>query len=763
MNKINKIIVFDGQVFQSAAWDRGMGKYSLCLLGALLSNSQFSYSNVYIIFTKHLNLKDATKIELKKVAPNAKFIFLDLKIPESSHQSSIKNLQKHNEKVLNKFVTYLDDSVDFFILSLFIDQVCSVFPSCTRNILLFYDLIPLQYFTRYYKLGAFHNYLARFKTIFEANTIFTISQTVADDLSLFIGINQKTIININGAHIERNHQKPKKPNIPIPKRFILMPSGNDLRKNNFRAVQAFELYRKKYSDFNIKLVITSSFDEITKNQLTLESENLIFTGNVSEPNLRWLYEHSECLLFVSEYEGLGLPILESVETQKPIVCSKLNVFYEISKTAFHYANQFDPIEIAESIKKAIEGVESGYKFKEYENILKKYTWENTVKKVFSALSSEIIVQEFKKPKIAVFSPNPSSYSAIGKVVMLLHPELSKYFNIDYYFENGKTQGIFNRPNHLPDITNTFDASEFSAKKYSEYDFVIYHVGNSEFHLETIKNALHLPGYAVIHDTHLNGVFEGVLLTYKYITDERLSAEKKLNELQKTNKTSYLSSILNNQLGIIVHSRYASLAVKSTNPNKIPILHSNLPTSTPRIIRSSKNNIFNIGFAGIIHKAKGLNVLDRIAKTSSFFDAQISVFGTPLVSIEVLKQLESFPNVSVETNLTDFEFQNKMAQLDVLVNFRPEYKGETSLSTIEAMRFGVVPIVRNVGWYSELPDNCVIKVSRIEELIDALEDFSLDINKQTEMSQNARTYIDQNYSYEKYAQSLNEFTSNVNKK
>ncbi len=33
---------------------------------------------------------------------------------------------------------------------------------------------------------------------------------------------------------------------------------------------------------------------------------------MSEAELSWLYEHATCVLFPSEYEGLGMPVIEAV-------------------------------------------------------------------------------------------------------------------------------------------------------------------------------------------------------------------------------------------------------------------------------------------------------------------------------------------------------------------------------------------------------------------------------------------------------------------
>lgn len=528
-----------------------------------------------------------------------------------------------------------------------------------------------------------------------------------------------------------------------------------------RAVQGFEAYRQGNEDKDIELVLTSTFDDGTKSNLEAHSNNLVFTGNVAEEELRWLYKNAEALLFVPEYEGLGLPILEAAEVNKPIVCSNLTVFNEISPSAFYYSDPFDPLNIADALNSAIGGEGLAEKIKEYPDILRRYTWANTAYKALRALHRpHKALPTTEKLRIAIFSPSPSGYSAIGKLVMQLHPSMEEYFDIDYYLETGKTKQDFTRPNYLPFISQVFPAKDFNKKIYKQYDAVLYHLGNSEFHVETIKNALYLPGYAVFHDTHLTNIFEGELLSHNYVTNDRLEAERQLDGKIGNSKASYISSLVNNQLGLIAHSSYTKESLLQSRIYKdIPALKVNLPTATPiQVPRRLNSNHLTIGLAGIIHPAKGLDVIESIAQSDLFYNCRIHIFGLSLVSAEVIKKLEAYPNVTVDTNVTDFQFQNMLSQVDVLINFRPEYRGETSLATIEAMRFGAIPIVKKVGWYDELPDETVVKAKDKAELLSKLEELTLDLVKQAKMKTAARRLIEKEFSYEAYAKSLYEFIS-----
>ncbi len=765
---MSKVLFIDGQVFQSVAWDRGMGKYSLAMMEATLKSKGYDYDKTYIIFTDSMPLDPAAKKLISQATPSAKHIFCGVKTPDDPSTADIPAMQQANESILEAVIAKSikqGDTCDFLILSLFIDQVSSVFPPSCRKILLFYDLIPLQYNERYGLLASYNNYLARYKTLFEADIILTISQTVADDVALNLGIAQHKIFNINGAPIARMTAHAKKPKLDVPSKFVLMPSGDDIRKNNVRAVQGFEAYLRATQDSETMLVITSFFTQPTRETLKTYSSRIIFTGNVAEEELRWLYLNAKALLFVPEYEGLGLPILEAAEVDKPIVCSNLTVFNEISQTAFYYSDPFDPFSIAAALKDALGGVPAEDKIAEYPAILARYTWENTASAALDALSQTDPepAPHLQRLKLAVLTPTPSGYSAIGKLVMQLHPAMEQYFEIDYYVETGKTYKDFSRPNYLPYISKVYPVEDFNHKKYQKYDAVLYHVGNSEFHVEIIKNALHLPGYAIFHDTHLTDVFEGPLSIYGYITEDRLRAEAVLDKKIPNPKATYISSIVNNQLGLVAHSDYVKAAVAASSLKEGQVCKVNLPTAVPdQLSPKNPQAPITIGLAGIIHPAKGLDIIEELARLDEFFGCNIHIFGLSLVSDEVISRLEAYPNVQVDTNVTDFQFQSMLGQLDILINYRAEYRGETSLATIEAMRFGVIPIVRSTGWYDELPDGAVVKVRTQADLIAELKTFIADPKRLDAMKQAAREYIRGEHSYNSYASKLYDYMSVVPK-
>ncbi len=748
---MNNIIIFDGQVFQTSAWDRGMGKYSFCLVDAILKELQTEDVLVYVVFTKNLALGNDAKRVIASLGPRVKHVYLDLVVPVSNDVTLHISNRSKNAIILDDFIStisYSEDSVKYIILSLFIDQICEVFPSKTENILLFYDLIPLFYYKYYSTFPTYQMYLAQFKSLLAADKIMTISQTVADELSGFIGIPKHKLCNIDGGPIKRDHIRAVKPiAFAVPDSFILMSTGNDMRKNNLLAVQGFEEYRLSSNNGDAYLIITSTFDEAAQHDLSMYSDHLIFTGNIPEGELLWLYQHMASLLFIPESEGLGLPILEAVEVNKPIVCSKIGPFYEMSENAFYYANHFDVADIADTITEAVSGYQWNEKVQKYKSIVDKYKWDKTAQKAVAFISRPTRVAA-KKLRLAIVGPDPSGYSAIGKVMEQAHPVLSDYFDIDYYIEKQKSGSLMLRPSYIEYVASSRLVEQFDSDAYAKYDNVIYHIGNSEFHIETIKKALYLPGFAVIHDTYLENIFSS-MMSGGAIAKTRYDAEVQLNKIVKSSETSMISSLLNNQLGAFVHSDFAKYALESLGLPDIKIEKTILATEVPVRERTRLSSKITLGLAGIIHPVKGMELVRKMAQLPEFESIQFEVFGMAMASPEDISKLSVLPNVNVSTNLSDYQFQLKLSQLDILVNYREEYHGETSLSVIEAMRLGVVPIVHDVGWYSELPGDAVVKLKSTRKLNQVILDLINNPLRLQDRSERAKQYVKEKLTYSRY--------------
>ncbi|MGN0316418.1 MAG: glycosyltransferase family 4 protein [Lachnospira sp.] len=140
-------------------------------------------------------------------------------------------------------------------------------------------------------------------------------------------------------------------------KYIISVSTMREYKNINGLVRAFDIYKKRNKDSELKLILTGKNDNSTKvgkeiEEILMKNTDIIFTGYVSDAELGWLYSNAVCSAFVSFYEGFGLPVLESLSYGKTVICSNTSSMPEIGGQAVEYCNPYD----VESIVHAIENV-----------------------------------------------------------------------------------------------------------------------------------------------------------------------------------------------------------------------------------------------------------------------------------------------------------------------------------------------------------------------------------------------------------------------
>ena len=121
------------------------------------------------------------------------------------------------------------------------------------------------------------------------------------------------------------------------------------RKNAARLIKAFHLFKKETGS-DMKLMLAGSVfwgdGEISSlmKELKIESE-IIFTGRVSNEELKNITASAFVLTYLPYFEGFGIPLIEAMQCGVPIIAANASCLPEIAAAAALYANPFDENEI----------------------------------------------------------------------------------------------------------------------------------------------------------------------------------------------------------------------------------------------------------------------------------------------------------------------------------------------------------------------------------------------------------------------------------
>lgn len=493
---MKRTLIIDGQILQTSAWHRGMGKYTLQVMRQL-NESTPADLRLVVLFNNALD-GDATRYEtIKYLCPRIEQVRYDLPIPTTGAKA------EEYRETLERFLQtdFAGDDIQYLITSVFFFDFFAEFPVGCRRLMLFYDLTPLLFWK---DLGGYFPpdlYMKRFQNVLEAECILAISETTRQDLIATLGLEPETVININGGFTKIAEVTKKPSNFSVPKGYILFPTGDLPHKNNDVAIKGFSKYYTN-SKTKLPLLITSRFSEASKQRLLLISEDIIFTGNVSDEELEWLYEHASAVLFASKYEGLGLPVLDAVASQKPVIASRISVFEEMSREAFYYFNEADASALAVALHEAGTKKNFEQKLKHYSEIMQKYTWANTCNKILDAVlqkgETTNLTPATQKSKIAVACLHPGIAGQLGRVAEAMYQSVDREFTVDYYFDtNGYHYREMERPSFLEFIDNKpKDIMALNMDTYKKYDMVVYLLDSHSLPSRLVARACVLPGIAI---------------------------------------------------------------------------------------------------------------------------------------------------------------------------------------------------------------------------------------------------------------------------
>lgn len=191
----------------------------------------------------------------------------------------------------------------------------------------------------------FYRVLYKYQSLF-IKKFYTISFFSKKRINNLLNISQNKII-VLGCSAE--HFLSLAPNdsilAKIKKNFFLCVGSNNSNKNLNIVIDLF-ISNKYFDNFQLVIVGNFSIDVFSKNNSTLSSHNnIFFTGNVSDSELKSLYKNAIAFIFPSIYEGFGIPPLEAMICGCPVIASKIDVLEEVCGTGALYFNPYSSYDL----------------------------------------------------------------------------------------------------------------------------------------------------------------------------------------------------------------------------------------------------------------------------------------------------------------------------------------------------------------------------------------------------------------------------------
>lgn len=291
---------------------------------------------------------------------------------------------------------YLKDKVDvFFSPAHYSPRFCPI-PTVVTIHDLSYFIYPEEFLKKdLYQLKNWTKY-----SIEKSRKIIAVSKTTKKDLMKFYNIPEEKIeVVYNGfekqsnnkteAVLEENH--PSKTASVNKKKYLLFVGTIQPRKNLSVLLKAFAELIKTKPEF--KLVITGKkgwlYEQTFQKVKDLKLEQkVIFTDHVSDNELTKLYKNAFCLVMPSLYEGFGIPLLEAMANNCPVISSFASSLPEVGGEACLY---FDPNNSDDLLDKINELIDNNQLRQELINKgkerVKLFSWKKTALKTLNVIKN----------------------------------------------------------------------------------------------------------------------------------------------------------------------------------------------------------------------------------------------------------------------------------------------------------------------------------------------------------------------------------------
>lgn len=134
------------------------------------------------------------------------------------------------------------------------------------------------------------------------------------------------------------------------KPYFLFVGSQSPRKNLKRLIAAFDIF-KTQTQADVKLVLaggvyTHENDVIKVIHQSVFKHDVIFTGRLSQPELEKLMASALALTFVPYFEGFGIPLIEAMACETPVMSSNTTCMPEIVGDAALLVNPFSVDEMS---------------------------------------------------------------------------------------------------------------------------------------------------------------------------------------------------------------------------------------------------------------------------------------------------------------------------------------------------------------------------------------------------------------------------------
>lgn len=391
-----------------------------------------------------------------------------------------------------------------------------------------------------------------------------------------------------------------------------------------------------------------------------------------------------------------------------------------------------------------------------------------------------------RPRLAFVSPLPPDRSGIADYSAGVIRELASFYDIELVATPPSDASQAPAGMSDPLLARLPSRSaEWFMQHGGDYDHIVYHFGNSNYHKHMFALLARHPGIVVLHDFYLSGVLDNMerdgdvpQAFMRALYDSHGHTGVNHHAVHGRNPTIWAFPcnlpVVRQAAGVIVHSDFSKRlaerwygAGSADGWRTLPLLRGGAPAD-PAAFRAAARRELGIADGDYIVSTFGMlgatklndRLLDAFLASPLAQDPRCRLlfvgeneggaYGRGLAE-RIEQHAGEHPHgarIAITGFVTGADYARWLAASDTAVQLRTQTRGETSASVLDCLLHGVATVINAHGASADLPDDVLVKLDdqfATGDLAAALARLHADAAARQALGERARAYVAREHS------------------
>lgn len=245
---------------------------------------------------------------------------------------------------------------------------------------------------KYWFKDKIHRFVVK-QAVANSQYVITPSKFTKKDVVDTFSVEQNKIKAIYEAPFTKKNQlEEPQYKLSVSNPFVFYVGSAYPHKNLKNLIKAWNKFKAKYkTDHQLILAGEETyFYNQLKQTKAFQQESIDHIGSISDQKLNQFYSQAELFVYPSEYEGFGLPPLEALQNNTPVLTSRKASLPEVLQEASFYSDVQDTDKLAENIYQALmKNKKRNKKITKGNLLLDNYSWVKTAKQTLKVYQKQL--------------------------------------------------------------------------------------------------------------------------------------------------------------------------------------------------------------------------------------------------------------------------------------------------------------------------------------------------------------------------------------